>query len=66
MAFHATEVDYLAANADRIRALAPELELSKASVFADRARLDAEFGEYARAVSALIAAQRQAAGKFPD
>lgn len=66
MAFHATEVDYLAANADRIRALAPELELSKASVFADRARLDAEFGEYARAVSVLIAAQRQAAGKFPD
>ncbi|OFP36725.1 MULTISPECIES: SAM-dependent methyltransferase [unclassified Corynebacterium] len=66
MAFHPTEVDYLAANAERIRAIAPELALTKASVFADRARLDAEFGEHARAVSALIAAQRQAAGKFPE
>lgn len=66
MAFHATEVDYLAANAERIRAIAPELALTKASVFSDRARLDAEFGEHARAVSALIAAQRQAADKFPN
>ena len=65
MAFSPSEVAYLAEHAARIEALAPEIALTKASVFADRARLDAEFGQHARAVSALIAAQRQADGKFP-
>lgn len=66
MAFSVDEVAFLVRNADRIHALAPEIALTKSSVFSDRARLDAEFGAHARAVSALIAAQRQAEGKFPQ
>lgn len=66
MSFSVDEVAFLAANAGRVAALAPELELSKRTVFADRAVLEREFGDYARAVSVLIAARRGAVGKFPD
>lgn len=66
MSFSLEEVAFLAANAQRIAQVAPGLELSKRSVFADRAALEREFGGYARAVSVLIAAQRGAAGKFPQ
>lgn len=65
MTFSVAEARFLAANADAISAVEPEIALTKKSVFADRAVLDQHFGDYARAVSALIAARRAAAGKFP-
>ncbi|OHO31809.1 SAM-dependent methyltransferase [Corynebacterium sp. HMSC034E11] len=65
MTFSVAEARFLAANADAISAVEPEIALTKSSVFADRAVLDQHFGDYARAVSALIAARRAAAGKFP-
>lgn len=65
MTFSVAEARFLAANADAISAVEPEIALTKSSVFADRAVLDKHFGDYARAVSALIAARRAAAGKFP-
>ena len=66
MGFSVEEARYLAANADQIAQVAPEVALTKTSVFADRAVLDRHFGDYARAVSVLIASQRAAAGKFPS
>lgn len=66
MSFSVDEVRYLSAHADQIARVAPAIALTKSSVFADRDVLDREFGEYARAVSVLIYAQRAAAGKFPD
>lgn len=65
MTFSVAEARFLAANADAISAVEPEIALTKKSVFADRAVLDQHFGDYARAVSALIAARRAATGKFP-
>lgn len=65
MTFSVAEARFLAANADAISAVEPEIALTKKSVFADRAVLDKHFGDYARAVSALIAARRASAGKFP-
>lgn len=65
MTFSVAEARFLAANADAISAVEPEIALTKSSVFADRAVLDKHFGDYARAVSALIAARRAATGKFP-
>lgn len=65
MTFSVAEARFLAANADAISAVEPEIALTKSSVFADRAVLDQHFGDYARAVSALIAARRAATGKFP-
>ncbi|MCP1387297.1 SAM-dependent methyltransferase [Corynebacterium sp. TA-R-1] len=66
MSFTVEEVAFLAAHAARIGEVAPEISLTKKSVFADRAVLEREFGaEYARAVSVLIAARRAGAGKFP-
>ena len=65
MGFSVEEARYLAANTDQIAQVAPEVALTKTSVFADRAVLDRHFGDYARAVSVLIASQRAAAGKFP-
>ena len=65
MTFSVAEARFLAANTEAIAALEPEIALTKSSVFADRAVLDKHFGDYARAVSALIAARRAAAGKFP-
>ena len=65
MTFSVAEARFLAANADAISAVEPEIALTKKSVFADRAVLDQHFGDYARAVSALIAARRAAAGRFP-
>lgn len=65
MSFSLEEVAYLATNTERIADVEPEVALTKNSVFADRVRLEREFGEYARAVSVLIAARRGAAGKFP-
>ena len=65
MSFSLEEVAFLAANAQRIEAIAPEIALTKQSVFADRAVLDREFGDFARAVSVLIYAQRAAVGKLP-
>ena len=65
MTFSVAEARFLAANADAISAVEPEIALTKSSVFADRAVLDQHFGDYARAVSALIAARRAAVGKFP-
>lgn len=66
MGFSVEEARYLAANADQIGHVAPEVALTKTSVFADRAVLDRHFGDYARTVSVLIASQRAAAGKFPS
>lgn len=65
MTFSLNEVRFLAGELPRIATLAPTLALTKASVFADRALLEREFGNHARAVSALISAQRAAAGKMP-
>lgn len=65
MAFDLDEVRFLAANAADIAKVAPQVALTKKTVFADRATLEARYGAYACAVSALIAAQRAAAGKFP-
>ncbi|MDK8798825.1 THUMP-like domain-containing protein [Corynebacterium coyleae] len=65
MTFSVAEARFLAANAEVIAAIEPEVALTKSSVFADRAVLDKHFGDYARAVSALIAARRAATGKFP-
>ena len=65
MTFSVAEARFLAANADAISAVEPEIALTKKSVFADRAVLDQHCGDYARAVSALIAARRAATGKFP-
>lgn len=66
MSFSVDEVRYLAANAARIAQVEPQVALTKATVFADRAVLEREFGEYARAVSVLIYARRAAQGKFPS
>lgn len=66
MSFSLDEVGYLSAHAARIAEVAPQVELTKASVFADRALLEREFGASARAVSALLAARRASAGKFPE
>ena len=66
MGFSVAEARFLAAHAGEIADVAPEVALTKQSVFADRAVLDARFGEYARAVSVLISSQRAAAGKFPE
>lgn len=65
MGFSVAEARYLAAHADDIVAIEPEVALTKQSVFADRALLERYFGEYARAVSVCIAARRGANGKFP-
>ncbi len=65
MSFSVDEVRFLSAHVERIAEVTPEIALTKASVFADRAVLEREFGEYARAVSVLIYARRAAAGKFP-
>lgn len=65
MSFSIEEVRYLSANADRIADIAPEIALTAKTVFADRAVLEREFGDHARAASVLIYAQRAAAGKFP-
>lgn len=65
MTFSVAEARFLAANTEAIAAVEPEIALTKSSVFADRAVLDKHFGDYARAVSALFAARRAAAGKFP-
>lgn len=65
MTFSLQEIRFLARELPRIATLAPTLALTQASVFADRTLLEREFGNYARAVSALIAAQRAAAGKMP-
>lgn len=65
MSFTVAEVAFLAANAERIAEVSPQVELSKRSVFSDRVLLEREFGDAARAVSVLIAARRAAAGKFP-
>lgn len=56
----------MSAHAAEIADVAPDIALTTSSVFADRAVLDRRFGDYARAVSVLIASQRAAAGKFPD
>ncbi|QYH19864.1 SAM-dependent methyltransferase [Corynebacterium aquatimens] len=67
MSFTLEEVAFLAANAERIAAVAPEIALTKQTVFADRALLERKFGpEYARAVSVLVAAQRVSVGKHPS
>lgn len=66
MGFSVAEARFLAVHAEEIADVAPEVALTKQSVFADRAVLDARFGEYARAVSVLISSQRAAAGKFPE
>ncbi|WP_286204502.1 THUMP-like domain-containing protein [Corynebacterium afermentans] len=66
MGFSVAEARFLAAHAGEIAEVAPQVALTKQSVFADRAVLDARFGEYARAVSVLISSQRAAAGKFPE
>lgn len=65
MSFSLDEVQFLAANHERVAAVEPSLALTKTTVFADRAVLEREFGDYARAVSVLIAARRGSAGKFP-
>lgn len=65
MGFSVAEARYLAAHADDIVAIEPEVALTKQSVFADRALLERYFDEYARAVSVCIAARRGANGKFP-
>lgn len=66
MSYTLDEVRYLAAHSDRIAEVAPEIALTKKSVFADRATLERQFGDYARAVSVLIASRRAAAAKFPQ
>lgn len=66
MSYSLDEVEFLAANTERIAAVSPALELTAKTVFADRAVLEREFGAYARAVSVLIAARRGSAGKFPE
>ena len=55
----------MSAHAAEIADVAPDIALTTSSVFADRAVLDRRFGDYARAVSVLIASRRAAAGKFP-
>lgn len=66
MGFSVAEARFLAAHTEEIAEVAPQVALTKQSVFADRAVLDARFGEYARAVSVLIYSQRAATGKFPQ
>ncbi|MDY5784748.1 THUMP-like domain-containing protein [Corynebacterium sp.] len=66
MSFSVAEVAELAARSDEISAVAGELQLTKASAFADRALLTPIFGELSRAVLELAAARRSAAGKFPE
>lgn len=65
LSFSLEEVRFLAGALPRIGAMGPKLALTKASVFADRTLLEREFGEHARAVAALISAQRAATGKMP-
>lgn len=65
MSFTVEEVAFLAANTEHIAAVAQDVALTRASVFADRAVLDREFGHHARVVSELIAAQRASTSKFP-
>lgn len=65
MSFTPAEVRFFIDNQQRISAISSEVSLTKETIFADRAMLDAQFGPYARAVSALLAAQRKMVGKFP-
>ena len=65
MSFSLDDVALLATNRPRIQELAGQLALTKKSIFADRALLERDFGEGARAVSELVASQRMGAGKFP-
>ncbi|WP_288832511.1 THUMP-like domain-containing protein [uncultured Corynebacterium sp.] len=65
MSFSEAEVRFLAAHAEEIAEVEPELGLTKASLFADRALLERCFGERARAVLELAAARRGALAKFP-
>lgn len=65
MSFSLDDVTLLSAHRPRIAELAPELALTKKTVFADRALLEREFGCGARAVSELVASQRMGSGKFP-
>lgn len=65
MGFSVEEARYLAAHAAELAAVAPQVALTKKSVFADRGVLERHFGDYARAASVCIASQRAAAGKFP-
>ena len=66
MSFSLADVSFLTAHRTRINEIAPEIALTKESVFADRAVLEREFGDVARAVSELVSAQRMGAGKFPS
>lgn len=66
MSFTLDEVGFLRDNLQKILALGPDLELIPSTLIRDRAVLEKEFGDHARVVSELLAAQRSARGKMPE
>lgn len=65
MSFSPAEVRFLAAHSAELDEVAPRVELTAATVFADRAILERHFGDHARAAMEAIYARRMAPGKLP-
>ena len=65
MSFNPAEVRFLAAHSADLDEVAPKVELTAATVFADRSILERHFGEHARAAMEAIYARRMAQSKLP-